>query len=131
MKIRKEDGFTMSDITIAIIILLIFVGLITGMIFNAWFSNMKAQRDGVATIYLSQQLENIAISNYAEVSNRIIEINDGNDEINQGYTINQEIIAEAKKNESDKGVKKVKATITYYVGTKKYEKSMERLKIEE
>ena len=131
MKIRKEDGFTMSDITIAIIILLIFVGLITGMIFNAWFSNMKAQRDGVATIYLSQQLENIAISNYAEVSNRIIEINNGNDEINQGYTINQEIIAEAKKNESDKGVKKVKATITYYVGTKKYEKSMERLKIEE
>lgn len=128
---RRCKGVVISDITISIVIIVLFASLISGLIFNVWFSNYKAQRDGMATLYLSQQLENVAIANYNDVTNQTINIAaDKNNASTSAYVINQEILEEVK-NANEKGIKKVKETISYNIGTKKYEKSLERFKIEE
>lgn len=128
---KGEKGVVISDITISIVIIVLFASLISGLIFNVWFSNFRAQRDGMAVIYLSQQLESIAIDDYDNVTDQTIKIaEDNNNSSTSGYTINQEILEE-KKNANEKRIKRVKETISYNIGSKKYEKSLERFKIEE
>ena len=128
---KGEKGVVISDITISIVIIVLFASLISGLIFNVWFSNFRAQRDGMAVIYLSQQLESIAIDDYDNVTDQTINIAaDNNNSSTSGYTINQEILEE-KKNANEKRIKRVKETISYNIGSKKYEKSLERFKIEE
>ena len=128
---KGEKGVVISDITISIVIIVLFASLISGLIFNVWFSNFRAQRDGMAVIYLSQQLESIAIDDYDNVTNQTINIAaDNNNSSTSGYTIKQEILEE-KKNANEKRIKRVKETISYNIGSKKYEKSLERFKIEE
>ena len=128
---KGEKGVVISDITISIVIIVLFASLISGLIFNVWFSNFRAQRDGMAVIYLSQQLESIAIDDYDNVTDQTIKIaEDNNNSSTSGYTINQEILEE-KKNANEKRIKRVKETISYNIGSKKYEKSLERFKSEE
>ncbi len=132
MGVKKDAGIVMSDITIAIIIVVAFTGLITGLMFSVWFSNFKAQRNGMAAIYLAQKLEEVAITEYDLVTNQTFNINNGNesDTIASGYIVKQEILEE-KKDQDDRGIKKVKETISYNVGNKQYEKSIVRFKVEE
>lgn len=134
MKSKMNQGIVMSDITIAILILVIFVTVIAGLMFNSSISNLKAQREGMAIIYLTQHLEKVGMEDYNDVVTTIssptrIMKEDSKDAINNGFTIYQEV--EEKKEEGKKGVKTVKATIQYYVGNKQYEKSLVRLKVEE
>lgn len=134
MKSKMNQGIVMSDITIAILILVIFVTVIAGLMFNSSISNLKAQREGMAIIYLTQHLEKIGMDDYNDVVTTIssptkIMKADSKDAINNGFTIYQEV--EEKKEEGKKGVKTVKATIQYYVGNRQYEKSLVRLKVEE
>lgn len=124
MEAKKINGFTVTDIIIAIMVLLIFVGTVSGFLLNAWFSNFRAQRNGKAIIYLSQQMEDVGIKNYDNVVNVTIEPEDG-------FIINQQVIEEVKKDSNGKGVKKVRGIITYNVGNAEYQKIMERIKIEE
>ena len=128
---KGENGVVISDITISIVIIVLFASLISGLIFNVWFSNFRAQRDGMAVVYLSQQLESIAIDDYDNITNQTINIAaDNNNSSTSGYTIKQEILEE-KKNANEKGIKRVKETISYNIGSKKSEKSLERFKVEE
>lgn len=130
---KNQKGITMSDVTITTVILLVFTATIASFSFNAYFSNLKAQRTGMAAIYLSQQAENIGITDYSNIpvgQQTTVIVAEVDKVASTGYTIVKNV-QEMKLSESQKGVKTVTITIKYNVGKKQYEHTITRTKVEE
>ena len=66
-KIKLNNGFTMQDVIIAMIILILFTGLIGGIIVNIYEIQAKTKLNAAATLYAIQIIENIDKINYDEV----------------------------------------------------------------
>lgn len=127
MKIKKSNGFVATDMVIAIIAIFVFSGLIISLMHNNALENLKAKREALATIYLTETFENIGIATYEEVT----EDNKTNfipsDLADQNYSMDITIT----EDENEKITKKINATISYNIGEKEYMYSMERTKIKE
>lgn len=131
MKVKKNNGFVGIDMVIAIIALMIFSTLIITMIYNNIVANVKLKKDALAMIYITEIFENIAIADYANVTQdnknafipigalEVFNVNLNITNNLDGVTAGEDII------------KKVKATLTYEVDGKNYSCSMERMKVKE
>lgn len=133
---KKNNGFIGVDMTIAIMAIIIFSGLIISFMYNNFLENIKIKKQALATIYLTETLENVGIANYDDitqenVNNGVInllptEIEDYN------YQMKIEVITDGlflPDTMGEENIKKVRATIEYTIGNKNYQYSMERLKI--
>ena len=133
MNIKDNKGFVLTDMVLAIIAIMIFSILIVSLMYNNSLENLKIKREALATIYLTETLENIGIANYSEVTEENIENLIPADAIEKKYNIELKIkdteLADTQKTEDI--IKKVTATISYKVGNKDYTLSMERTKIKE
>ena len=136
---KNNNGFVGIDMAIAIFAIITFSVLIISLMYNNFLENAKIKKEALATIYLTETLENVGIANYDDITQENIDngvINLIPPEIeNYNYTMKIEVLtdilslSDAQKQTGI--VKKVKATISYKVGNKNYQHIMERAKIKE
>lgn len=133
MKSNKEKGFIGIDMVLAILAIMIFSALIASLMYTNTLENLKVRRETLATIYLTEILENIGITTYDEVIqenvNNFIPANLEEDKYNVEITISDDI--DLINNEEENIIKKVVATISYELGNKNYQHSIGRIKIKE
>lgn len=130
MKIKKDKGFVGVDAAIAIAAVVIFSGLIISLMYNNFLENVKIKREALATIYLTEFFENIAIADYDDVLEENISTLIPEQIVAQGFIMNEEDI-QIVEDEQEKITKKITATISYELNEKTYEHTMERIKIKE
>lgn len=140
IKIKKEAGFTTVDIGIAMMIVIIFVGIMTSMLYSIYSSQTETKRRAVALNYAVDIFERIGIEPYSNVSEE--EILGSIKEINAGTILSQgenegtnakigtyDINLKITDPKGDNKIKLVILTIKYPVSAKKTEKvELRRLK---
>lgn len=136
MRIREKNGFVGIDMLLSIMGIIIFSGLIFSLMYSNALENAKIRKEALATIYLTETLENVGILSYDEVNQD--NIDNGSlipVDMSQNYEMNIEIITDnlsiSNSQKNDDILKKVIATISYKVGNKDYELSMQRVKMKE
>lgn len=125
MNAKNSKGFVGTDIIISIIAVIIFSGLIFSMMYNNFWENLKIKADSLAIIYLTETLEQIGIADYEEVTQENSMNFMSADLLNSYYNINLEVTQE------NEITKKIRATISYKLVNKRYQQSIERIKIKE
>lgn len=88
MKLKSEKGFTGIDMTIAIIILVIFTGIIATLFYNYNLTSKEIERKSKATEYAIRTIEEIKSSKFQIYENYSIK------DAKQGYLCKDEKIAE-------------------------------------
>ncbi len=135
MNLKGNKGITGVDVSISIIVMLIFTSLIVSLIYNINISSKSIERATEATYIVQNTLEQVKKAEYDEIGNEnwintIIEQNKKN-----GYKLEIQVgvpenISEKINNENEKFynsdsdiMKKVIAKVSYTVG--KQEKEVE------
>ena len=137
MKKKTEKGFVGIDMVLAIAAVMIFSVLIIALMNNNYLQNIKVNKKALATIYLTETLENIGIAKYEDITQSNIDniisdlVPEGLEE--KGYKIKIEVDEDISLGEetTEDILKKVKVTISYKVRDKEYQYYMERLKAKE
>lgn len=160
-KIKKENGFAGSDALIAVLIIVLFTGIIATIIYNIYLSNASIKRMGTSTKYITNIFENIdkayyddvtltGLKNYINTNSDLFstsenQINissnntsESNESIgttdNPRYTINVyiEYYNKTTGNEDKLDlVKQITVTVIYKLGNKNQEITMTRVKSRE
>lgn len=136
---KKNNGFVGVDMVIAILAIITFSTFIISSMYNNFLENLKIKKEALATIYLTEVLENVGIINFDDltqenIDNGVIKVVPSEIE-NYNYTMKIDVLtddlslSDAQKQTGI--VKKVKATISYTAGNKNYQYIMERAKIKE
>lgn len=131
MKINSNKGFVGVDMVLAILAIIIFSAIIVPMMYNNFLENSKINRRALAIIYLTETLENVGIAAYDDVTQENInnfipsDIGEYNYEMKVEVT-NDDLVLSSEQ--QDDIIRKIKATISYKLGNKTYEHSMERIK---
>lgn len=136
INIHSEKGFTGVDLTIAILILVLFVSIITTIFYNIYISSTSIKRSTIANGYAMDILEAIDKENYEAIYTNSPAIQNiiQKEKIARGYTVT---VAVEKYNETtgntDKEdlVKTVTVTVEYKVGIKPEKVTMSKLKTAE
>lgn len=76
MKLKNENGYVVTDITVAIIILLLFMSLISVLFFNITKNSKEIERESQATYIAMETIEAIKSKQYDDV-----ELTNGEQEI--------------------------------------------------
>lgn len=143
MKVRNNKGVAGVDIVIAIIAITIFSTLIISMIYSNVTENVKLKKENLAMIAITEIFEKVGIENYSNLENGTY-----NDIGNNNYSevienlVPQYAIDNFKVdliitdqledvNNMENIIKKIKITLTYEVGNKTYNCSMQRMKVKE
>lgn len=160
-KIKKENGFAGSDALIAVLIIVLFTGIIATIIYNIYLSNASIKRMGTSTKYITNIFENMdkayyddvtltGLKNYINTNSDLFstsenQINissnntsESNESIgttdNPRYTINVyiEYYNKTTGNEDKLDlVKQITVTVIYKLGNKNQEITMTRVKSRE
>ena len=160
-KLKKSNGFAASDGLIAILIITLFTGIITTIIYNIYLSNASIKRMSTATGYITNILENMdkayykdttveGVGAYIEANQELFDMQDNQINIssndtteqqksmgsssNPPYTININIeyYNKTQGNEDKLDlVKKLTVTVSYKLGNKDQEITMSRGKSRE
>lgn len=101
MKLKKENGFTGIDITIALLILTISISIIATLTFNISSNSQKIERKTEATNIAIDVIEKIKILSYTQVESNSTEINKILQEANQKNEYNVAIVIQ-KYNETER-----------------------------
>lgn len=133
MKAKSTKGFVGVDMAVAIVAVILFTGLIVSLMYNTYLENVKIKREALATIYLTEVFENIAIADYDAVTTENANTFIPADLNEKGYkvdlTINSNLNLPDGRDEDI--VKQIQAVIHYRIGNKEYQHTLERLKVKE
>lgn len=128
MNIKNNKGITGVDLSIAMIVILIFVSLVTTLIFNYTKNAKEVTRKSTATYMIIDILEYAKNSNYEEITQEMINdyINNNNNLQVQGYVVSAlvegpiDLFGENAENV----MKKITAKVKYYSNNKEQELSI-------
>lgn len=97
MNFKKENGFALSDTAIAIIIIMIFTGIIVSIAYNIYLQSNFIKRNDTATNYIVELFEYAKSIDFNEITfaklsghfNNIsvIAVENDNNTVNKGYTM--------------------------------------------
>ena len=120
--LKREKGFTLIDITVAIIVILLFMSLISVLFFNLTKSSKGIERESQATYIATNIIEaykaldyddvaitsddGVTISDGAQIGDQLITINDG-------YSAKVKVVNYTPNGESEDLVKKIKVIVSY------------------
>lgn len=113
--IRSNSGFTVTDLVIALIIFLIFSGLVVTAFYASYVTNSKIKVTASATNYSIQILEDIDKITYAEVQNGMENMYRQKFSIPDGYNLKIEVTNYNDGNDKEDLIKNVKLTIEYKI----------------
>lgn len=132
MKIKNQKGFTGIDVSISILIIIVFIGLITGLFYNLATTSARVERKTRATNLAIEIIEALKVTNFnnlistEENQMTIEELNNlTSKEINIPNGYSYKILIEDYQ---DSGVvKTLKVEITYKQGKSNENVSIETL----
>lgn len=127
----NNKGITGVDITIAIIIIITFTGIIASLMFSIYNTSLNIQKGANADAYATMILEKVDEKSYEEVDENFIQtLKDDNEiEMNDDYTI--ELTVEPYTDYQYELIKKVNLTIRYTVNKEEKTLNITKLKIKE
>ncbi len=128
--LKNKNGFTAVDISIAVITIMIFTSIILSLMYNVKIENLKIKAKVLANIHLVETLENIGIANYEDVTSDNLSLLPTTMSDSYAAKIQVSKLSD-EDNEKEDVIKKVNVIISYKIGNKTYEESVERLKIKE
>ena len=122
-RLKNNKGITGIDLTISIIVLTIFAGLIVGLMVNNYNVAIEIQKGANAMSYATMILEKA----YEKVTNNFVQELGDEISINSDYTVNLEV------NQADDKdyVKRVTVKVTYTVNNEEKSLEIRKLKIKE
>ena len=111
-KVKEDRGFTSVDITIAMLVIIIFVSISTSLMYSVYVSQTEARRTATALNYAVDVFEAIGTMQYSEVtkSNVINKLG----KVDNSYTIDIDI----NDNEYPNEIKLITLRITYKTSSK-------------
>ncbi|CCZ17398.1 unknown [Clostridium sp. CAG:780] len=126
-RLKNNKGITGIDLTISIIVLTIFAGLIVGLMVNNYNVAIEIQKGANAMSYATMILEKVDEKAYEKVTNNFVQELGDEISINSDYTVNLEV------NQADDKdyVKRVTVKVTYTVNNEEKSLEIRKLKIKE
>lgn len=121
MSIRKDSGFTGIDVSISLIVIMIFIGTITTILYNFQVKSKQIDRKSQATEIMIEILEFAKSANFEDLNEEYLNnFKDTNYSSLKGYTINiscqnDKDILEMETNIEEIKAKKVTVNISYLV----------------
>ena len=131
LKLKSNKGFTMEDLVAAIIIILLFVGVLGSLMYSALKINLETKLAGTATYYTMQILEDIDKISYDEVTNGMEEEYIEKFSISSGFDLSITVSSYSNGTDTEDLVKTVKVTITYGLLGNSEQFVVEKLKVKE
>lgn len=130
--IRSNKGFTMQDLAIATLIITIFVGLISTLMYSVYKTNVKTNLTSQMATYAVQILEDIDKIPYEDVKPELADEYKSDFSIPESFNISIEVsnYGEGVNNVQDV-IKIVKLNISYTILNETEEFSIQKLKIKE
>ncbi len=131
MNFKKENGFALSDTAIAIIIIMIFTGIIASISYNIFLQSNFIKRNDTATNYIVELFEYAKILDFEDITYEnlseyfsditVIPTEDDDNTINRGYTMLIDV--EDLEEENDIEIveiyrKRINAEVRYKLGNK-------------
>lgn len=122
---KKENGFAIMDIIVALIVILLLMSLVSIIFFNLTKSSKDIERESEATYIATNIIEELKKKNYDEVLIRnnptnIIDYLDSNNQlilssvnIPDGYTAFVKVINHTPSGETADLVKRITVTVKY------------------
>ena len=129
MRVKETKGFIEVDMAVAIIAIIIFSTIIISLMYNNALQNKKIKKEALAIIYITETFENVGIASFDDITSDNIS-NFVPIEVGRYYTVSTDV-TELDQNEYEKIIKKVSISLSYKVGNKTYDVTMERLKAKE
>lgn len=132
INVKSQKGFTIQDLAIALLIITLFIGLISTLMFNVYKINIKSKLTSQMVMYSVQILEDIDKISYEEVTSELSNSYNSKFSIPEGFEIDINVsnYADGLTNVQDL-IKIVDLNISYnYLGEKE-EFKVTRLKIKE
>ena len=122
LNIKSEKGFTMEDLTIALLIITLFVGVVSTMMYKVYKIKLKTDLTSQMVMYAVQILEDIDKIAYEEVKPELAKIYNSKFSIPQGYEIEIQVsnYGEGRANIKDL-IKIVRLNISYTFSGEKEE----------
>ena len=126
-KLKSEKGFTMQDVIIGIVILIVFAGTIASSYLAIYKVQAQTEATAVASLYGIQILEDIDRISYEQVKNGMEQ------EYKKTYGISDamNLKIEVSQYDPDNTIKSVKLTLTYEIAGNQEDLVLEKLKIKE
>ena len=130
--IRSNKGFTMQDLAIATLIITIFVGLISTLMYSVYKTNVKTNLTSQMATYAVQILEDIDKIPYEDVKPELADEYKSDFSIPESFNISIEVsnYGEGVNNVQDV-IKIVKLNISYTILNETEGFSIQKLKIKE
>lgn len=131
-KIKSENGFTMEDLMIALVIIMIFVGVITTTMYTVYKLNIETNLTSQMTSYAVQILEDIDKISYEEVNSDLASTYNEKFSIPSSFKIDIQVSNYGEGTENIKDIMKiVNLKISYTLQGNEEQFSVQRLKIKE
>jgi len=96
MKLKDNRGFTAVDVSVSIVIIIIFVSLIASAYYNYYISNASIARNSAALSYAIDVIEAVELMDYSEVTDASVKtkLQDmyNNSEIAKPYEITTQVV---------------------------------------
>ena len=126
-RLKNNKGITGIDLTISIIVLTIFAGLIVGLMVNNYNVAIEIQKGANAMSYATMILEKVDENAYEKVTDNFVQELGDEILINSDYTVNFKVV-QADDNDY---VKRVTVKVTYTVNNEEKSLEIRKLKIKE
>jgi len=130
-RIKLNNGFTMQDLAIAIIILILFAGTIGSIAVSAYKVQTETKIDAVATLYAVQVAEYIDKISYEEVVEGIESTVAQEFDIPSSFNLDLTISNYTPETGSEDIIKEVVINLKYNFNNSEKNITLERLKIKE
>lgn len=129
--IKSNSGFTMTDLVVALIIFLIFSGLVVTAFYSSYVVNSKTKITASATNYSIQILEDIDKITYDEVQNGMENTYRQKFSIPDGYSLKMKVTNYNEGNDKEYLIKNVELTIEYKIAGDNEKIVINKIKVKE
>ena len=131
INIKSNSGFTMTDLVVALIIFLIFSGLVVTAFYSSYVVNSKTKITASATNYSIQILEDIDKITYDEVQNGMENTYRQKFSIPDGYSLKMKVTNYNEGNDKEDLIKNVELTIEYKIAGDNEKIVINKIKVKE
>ena len=129
--IKSNSGFTITDLVVALIIFLIFSGLVVTVFYSSYVVNSKTKITASATNYSIQILEDIDKITYDEVQNGMENTYRQKFSIPDGYSLKMKVTNYNEGNDKEDLIKNVELTIEYKIAGDNEKIVINKIKVKE
>lgn len=124
-KIKENNGIILTDIIISIVVIIIFTGLISTLMYNSYVQAISIQKGANADAYATIILEKTDEKSFDEVNNDFLDTIKNEIQVDSEYSMTIDVT------EENINVKKVTVNVKYTVNNKPQNIQISKLKIKE